>query len=615
MSARHRPAARRRRNRHDEYIAGDLFSGFGGLTQGIERAGFTAIVAANHNEYKVKVHEANHPHVEHWIADLVDPESSDYHSVRELPPVDLLAAGVSCVNHSPANTMKAYEQGLSLFDMDDPEYEARVTRSERDRATANCVLHYAAAHHPLLILVECTTELYSWGSLVPGKRKVGDGSTYRWWLKQFEVLGYKHKVLYLNSMFFGVGQSRDRGYWVFWDSKLPTPDLEHRPESWCGHCEEIVPAVWSWKTGVPPTGSVRYGKQYNYRCPACHREVIPPFTPSLDALDLSNLGTRIGDRKRPLAAATMERAERCRQRFAEFPAVLMPAKSQRGSERHPWQPLATQTSQQETALVSTGALMAAAGNTFERAGSQCRVRDFASPLPSQTTTNGTGLIAPPIAMAVNNFQGAARGVNEALPTQGGSETLALLSTGVLPYRRHTTPAVHTEPMATVTADQIPGLLTAAGTIKNNGAVSEAKYRAHPVSDPLGTVTAEPTQSLLFSGWYKQNGSTGTETAPHPVLDPFGTLTSRDTTAVLSAAWREALAEVTLEDCYFRMMFDHEIGRGCGFDVDFGNYQGTFQVWGSARERVDGYGNAVSPPVGWWIGGRLRAVLHGEEVAA
>lgn len=53
----------------------------------------------------------------------------------------------------------------------------------------------------------------------------------------------------------------------------------------------------------------------------------------------------------------------------------------------------------------------------------------------------------------------------------------------------------------------------------------------------------------------------------------------------------------------------------GFDVDFAGYEGTFQVWGSARDRVDGYGNAVSPPVGWWISNRLRAVLHNEEVAA
>ncbi len=193
--AEHRPALKRRRFRHDDLVAVDLFSGFGGLTTGFKQAGFDTIMAANHNRYKVQVHEANHPEAEHWIADLVDRESSDYHSVRELPPADLLGAGVSCVNHSPANTKKAYQQGLSLFDLDDPEFDERVTRSERDRATANCVLHYAAQHHPRLILVECTTELTSWGPAIPGKTKVGDGSTYRWWLKQFEALGYKYRVL------------------------------------------------------------------------------------------------------------------------------------------------------------------------------------------------------------------------------------------------------------------------------------------------------------------------------------------------------------------------------------------------------------------------------------
>ncbi len=105
-TAQHRPAKRVRRFRHDDLVAVDLFSGFGGLTQGIERAGFTTIMAANHNEYKVKVHEANHPHAEHWIADLVDKDSADYHSARDLPAGDMLVAGVSCVNHSQANTQK-----------------------------------------------------------------------------------------------------------------------------------------------------------------------------------------------------------------------------------------------------------------------------------------------------------------------------------------------------------------------------------------------------------------------------------------------------------------------------------------------------------------------------
>lgn len=638
--ATHRPAVRRRRFRHDELIAVDLFSGFGGLTQGIELAGFTTIMAANHNAYKVEVHEANHPHAEHWIADLVDPESSDYHSARDLPPADLLVAGVSCVNHSQANTKKAYEQRLSLFDLHDPEFEERVTRSERDRATANCVLHYAAQHHPRMILVECTTELTSWGPAVPGK-KYGDGSTYRWWLKQFGVLGYKHRVLYLNSMFFGVPQSRDRAYWVFWDERLPTPDLDHRPESWCSFCDTPVQAVWTWKTGIPPTGSVRYGKQYEYRCPSCRGVVIPPFAPSLHALDLSNLGTRIGDKPlrefkdkktgeivmSPLAPATMARAERCRQRFADFPAVLMPAKSQRGSERHPWQPLVTQTSQQETSILSTGALIAAAGNTYERPGSDCRTRTLAEPMPSQTSTNTQALLTPPAAMltgqvmvahrhngdgkhitqpmdtvtsthekavllAVNNFQGAPRGADEPLPTQPGSETLGLLSTGVLPFRKNTTPTAHAEAMPTVTSDQIPGVLTAAGTIKNNGSIDEAKYRAHGLHDPLGTIVGSAaSQGMLFSGWHEQNGS-----------DPLG------------ARWREVLADLKLEDCYFRMMASHEVGAGCGFDVDFADRKGTFIVWGSARDQVDGFGNAVSPPVGHWIGSRLRAALHAEEVA-
>lgn len=613
-TAVHRPALRKRRFGHDDLIAVDLFSGFGGLTQGIQRAGFTTIMAANHNSYKVEVHEKNHPDAEHWIADLVDPDSADYHSARDLPPADLLVAGVSCVNHSQANSKKAYEQGLSLFDLDDPDYDARVTKSEKDRATANCVLHYADVHHPKVILVECTTELTSWGPAVPGK-KYGDGSTYRWWLRQFKNRNYEYQVLYLNSMFFGVPQSRDRIYIIFWDKRLPKPDLDHKPPTWCSSCETVVEAVWSWKTGVPPTGSVRYGKQYEYRCPSCRRPVVPPATPSLAAIDLSNLGTRIGDREKPLAAATMARAERCRQRFGEFPAVLMPAKAARGAERHPWQPLSTQTSQQETAVLSTGAIMQMA-NSFEHPGSTCRTRDLSQPLWTQPATNTTGLLVPGAAMAIANYQGAPRGTDDPLPTQGGSETLALVSSGVIPFRRNTVPTTHAEAMPTFTSEQIPGLLTAAGVIKNNGSIDEAKYRSHPVSDPFGTVVGSATtQGMLFSGWFKQNGSTGNETAPHPASDPFGTLTSRDTTAMLHARWQARLDELTLDDCYFRMMAAHEVGRGCGFDVDFGAHKGTFIVWGSARNQVDGFGNAVSPQVGTWIGNRLRAILHPHELVA
>jgi DNA (cytosine-5)-methyltransferase 1 len=64
-----------------------------------------------------------------------------------------------------------------------------------------------------------------------------------------------------------------------------------------------------------------------------------------------------------------------------------------------------------------------------------------------------------------------------------------------------------------------------------------------------------------------------------------------------------------------MLAAHEVGRGCGFDTDFPGHRGEFLVWGSARDQVDGFGNAVSPPIGAWIGARLRAVLDVPEAAA
>ncbi|UAK31264.1 hypothetical protein K8O92_26055 [Nocardia asteroides] len=142
--------------------------------------------------------------------------------------------------------------------------------------------------------------------------------------------------------------------------------------------------------------------------------------------------------------------------------------------------------------------------------------------------------------SVNNYQGAPRGVSEPLPTALASETLSLMS-GVIPFRKNTTPTLSAEPMPTVTSEQIPGLLT--------------------------------------------------------------------------AEWAAALAALSVEDCFFRMLGPHEVGRGCGFDTTFPGHEGEFIVWGSARDQCDGFGNAVSPSVGTWIGSRLRAILHTAEAIA
>lgn len=575
--AQHRPAVASRRYRHDDYIAGDLFSGFGGMSRGIERAGFRVIVAANHNEYKVEVHEANHPTAEHWIADLVDETSPSYHDVRQLPRVDFLVAGVSCVNHSLANSKKAYRTGLTLFELEDPEWDERVTKSERDRATANCCLHYAQVHRPKLILIECTTELTSWGDAIPGTN-IGDGSAYRWWFREFLKLGYRSRTsnpltapLYLNSEFFGVCQDRNRAFWCFWLAELPAPDLEHRPEVWCQRCDRVERAVWSWRTGPTRTGRVRYGEQYDYRCPACASQVFPPRPGAITALDLSDLGEVIGERKKPLARSTMTRVEKCIRMMRHFPMVVTHTKAQFGGDVLATEPLPTQTSQQTAALVTPAALAVVAGNAFERDGSTCRVRGLDEPMWTQSATNTMGLVTPPpLAGGVITYRAGVQpvGFDQPLPTQAGHESLAVVTAGVLPFRQNTLPTGLGQPMPTQTGGNRPALVTAGAFLKQNGG-------------PL-------------------------DTAPHPFTDPFGTLTARDTTGLVTATgavdeWHRFLDGLTPEQCRLRMLSPREIQRGCGFDDGF-------IVWGSARDQVDGFGNAVSPPVAEWIAGRMAAVL-------
>ncbi|MBF6208302.1 hypothetical protein IU483_30120 [Streptomyces gardneri] len=134
--------------------------------------------------------------------------------------------------------------------------------------------------------------------------------------------------------------------------------------------------------------------------------------------------------------------------------------------------------------------------------------------------------------SVNNYQGAPRGVSEPLPTALASETLSLMS-GVIPFRKNTTPTLSAEPMPTVTSEQIPGLLT--------------------------------------------------------------------------AEWAAALADLSVEDCFFRMLGPHEVGRGCGFDTTFPGHEGEFIVWGSARDQCDGFGNRRKPVGGYMD--RVSAAGH------
>jgi len=481
------------RGSRDSIVALDMFSGCGGSSQGIEAAGVDVWYAANHWEYAVQVHERNHPGAEHFIADLVDTDATDYFHPESLPRADILWASPSCTNHSKANAVRAYQRNLSLFESldGDEEWDDQVTVSERSRATAVSVLQYARKHMPKVIVVENVVEFAQWGNQVTTSRK-GDGSTFVWWLAEFAKLGYLHDVMYLNSQFFPpCPQSRDRMYVCLWQKGLRKPDLAHRPEAWCSRCDTTVQAEQRFKTPTaawPQTRWGKYGDQYIYACPSCSTRVYPIAWPALTAIDWSDLGTRIGDRDRPLAGKTMERIQRGVDKFGQWPPFVMPAKAVHGTERSVDQPFPTQTTQQELMMVSSFQVVAA-GNTFERPGSTCRVRGMDEPFPTQHTTPAHGMVtAPPCNLTqpsglvlppgfIDDYQGPATGFSVPLTTQVGSET--------------------------------HGLVTAPFVFTDRGTGTDAKPRAarlEPVSEPLSTVSAGGNHHFLLSPIFaKQNG--------------------------------------------------------------------------------------------------------------
>lgn len=626
-----------------------MFSGFGGSSDGIEAAGIDVWFAANHNEFAVSVHELNHPGAEHFLADLVDPQAADYYHPEHLPAADILWASPSCTNHSKANAQRAYRQNLSLFDVDDEEYEAAVTHSERSRATAVCVLQYARKHRPKLIAVENVCEFGQWGPRVGNSRR-GDGSSFRWWLKELQNLGYRTKILWLNSMFFGVPQSRDRMYVCAWDKRLRTPNLEFNLPAWCARCDTIVESRQAFKrptkawVGLPQWG--KYGDQYVYRCPRCNSVVEPPITPAFYAIDWSDLGTPIGEREDPLAASTMARIERGVEKYfrsGRWPQVVMPAKAMtRGAEATTDRPLPTQTTQQELALLSLQVV--AAGNTFERPGSTCRVRGVDQPLWTQHTTQAVGVVNHPA--LVDNVQGAARPSDQPLPTQAGSETMALVRPPfVMVNRTNNDPRSVAEPLAPFATGGSHMLINPpAFMVKNNGG-ADPTCRSYPLSESLGTIVGSANHQglvvhplvhtargahedrpaplagveealstvsaggnhhfLLSTIFAKINGGPD-DTAWHRAsVESFNTLTTADggSTGLLSPPdLDDILADIEVERCLYRMLGVAEIRNGMGF-------RPSFKMFGSKRDQVRGLGNAVTPPVATAIMARMTAVLE------
>ncbi len=492
------------------------------------------------------------------------------------------------------------------------------------------------------------------------------------WLKGWHDLGYETQVIYLNSMFAhppvrpdgtystAAPQSRDRVYVVFKKRGLGKPlHIRIMPWAWCAHCGVNVQSIQSWKPNNKHGHKGRYGanKQYVYRCPACAQMVTPYYWCAANAIDWTTKGERIGDRKRPLAAKTMERIQYGLTRFGGHNPFLS------GSYHciPPWVrtldgPLGTVTSQDHHQLVHPASVVMKVPQTH---GAPNRAVPLDRPLPTGTARVEIGLMTPPY--VVSNYNGAHRhpvkSVDEALPTMATGSGVLNHALVVPPFMVHpqkrggagygVTDAV-TGVFPTQTGDLAHEPISSPGafTIQPNGRNNDPRAmdgvlpaqttglthalivptggtwadKGREVSQPMPTQTA--TESYGFLLMERRHNTLKGPDEPldtvvsggnhHALIQPFmldykGRPRSvaqelPTQTAIVGDGVVEGDAPA-IEDCSFRMLMVSEVKAAMAFRVDY-------TILGTQREQTMQCGQAVTPPAAELLGDALINALEG-----
>lgn len=529
----------------------DLFCGAGGSSLGATGAGAQLVMAANHWQTAIDVHQANFPDAGHDCADISQADP------RRYPRTDILLASPECTNHSQARGVSRRRQDPTLWDAPDPA-------AERSRATMWDVVRFAEQMHYTAIVVENVVEATKW-VLWPA-----------WWQAMCD-LGYVGRVLSHNSMHHTVPQSRDRIY-VVWLRPGVDVDLELELTAHCPRCDLTRTVRQAWKNGRTVG---RYRQQWVWSCTSCGAVCEPSTEPAARIIDWQLDCPRIGDRKRPLAKNTRNRILAGLQRYGWAPITTSgagnvhertPGNRARGVD----EPLATQQTTATTALATPpGFLVPPHG----AAGTRRPARGLDEPHPTVCASDDRQALVVPM-----RRNGHAQDTDAPVPTvtAGGNHHALVVSpygTDDRPSRVSTTD----DPLGTLATTQRPALL-----MRNNTGGGEM---VTPVDEPARTVTTAGHQSLLVP--YNRTGHA------QPVDEPTPTMTTRDRAALVNV-------EQIVDDCGFRMLEPYEVAAAMAFPNQY------IPRDLPKKDQVKLAGNAVTPPVMTWIVGRI---LQGLEAAS
>lgn len=505
--------------------ATDQFCGAGGSTSGAKAAGVEVKMALNHWKLAIETHNTNHPTTDH---DCTDIQACD---PRRYPSTDLLITSPECTNHTNTKGVsRKMQQRANLFG------STVDAAAERSRATMWDVCRFAEFHKYNLIIVENVVEARAW-------------ITWDAWLQAMHALGYNHKCVYMNSMHhWPTPQSRDRMYVVFWRKGNPAPDLDFRPAAYCEHCEKTTNARQSWKNPAKPWG--KYGKsgQYIYRCGECLEQVQPHYYAAFNCIDWTIPSMRIGDRKKPLAANTMERI-------------------QAGIDKY-GQNIYTVT-------------------TRYSSGVDCRLRHISEPLPTQPGDYCHGVVMPlMVQLSHSSAQIPATETMYPLFTQTTAQSVGIAIPMVVANYSPGWTRSTDQPLGTITTTDHHGLLTPPLIVENFTGGPDART----AFERLGCVTAggvnygiltDKAMQAFIASYYSSNHQT------RHMTEAVGAITTKDRMALVQPGGAD------INDYHYRMLVPKEIQAAMAFPDDY-------IVLGNGSEKVKQLGNAVTPPAMEWL---------------
>lgn len=583
----------------------DQFCGAGGSGQGakkvLEKHGGEIAVALNHWKLATDTYRTNFPNTK---VDCTDISASD---PRRYPSTDGLITSPECTTHTPAggNTHKQLKVQMDLFEKNviDPA-------TERSRATMWDVCRFAEYHKYNFIIVENVVEAKTRWAL------------FDIWLQAMHVLGYKHKCVYQNSMFFHpTPQSRDRMYVVFWKKGNKAPNLEYTPKAYCSKCEKETFAVQVWKNKEKQYG--KYKQQYLYACPLCSNLVDPFYYAAFNCIDWSDIGTKISERKKSLSPNTIKRIEYGLEKYGKQPLVVScyspgytkPTTEATGAvtanDHHAiFNPLTVnitnggnksraksvcettfaQTTYEGQALINNPFIVNTLNRVENEKRNKIRSKSVFESGFSQTTFGGQALVNPFMLKVENgsNIESAS-GILDTNRTQLCRQTTALVVAPFIVNDLHSSGVdfrvrgMH-EHVSTVQTNHQMKLVSAPFLTESHGS-----GKARNITDTVNTATAGGIKTGLVTSesWQSFISHVYGNGYSKAVDDTIGSMRTKQGHELIS------YDEPKLEDCYYRMLKPHEIKRAMAFEDDY-------KILGSGKDQVKQLGNAVTPPVMEWL---------------